>query len=74
MTYDPLSSEGYAATGGLCCPACGATALAHGRCDATDPDTVTRRGACQACGASWTAVYELTGYEGLVRPREETRC
>jgi DNA-directed RNA polymerase subunit RPC12/RpoP len=61
----PLSPEGYAATGGTACPACGGRDLAHGRFDWTHADTVTRRWACEHCAARWTAVYELTGYEGL---------
>ena len=59
---EPLSPEGYAATGWRCCPYCGSI-------------DVTRRGlrlvgtsvlapmACLTCDAQWRAVYELTGYE-----------
>lgn len=67
----PLSPEGYASTGGYLCPACGGRDLAQGRYDQTDPDTVTRRWGCEQCGASWAAVYELVGYEGLTQPQEE---
>ena len=68
---DRLSPEGYAATGGTACPSCGGTDLARGRYDSAHADTVTRRWACENCGASWVAVYELTGYEGLRRPRKD---
>jgi hypothetical protein len=71
---DPLSPEGYAATGGGSCPACGGTDLARGRYDSAHADTVTRRWGCENCGASWVAVYELSGYEGLTRPRKESNA
>lgn len=68
---DLMSPEGYAATGGLSCPACGGADLAHGRTDAEQPGWVSRRWGCSTCGATWRAVYELTGYEGLTTPPEE---
>lgn len=66
-----MSPEAYRYADGSICPACEGTDLAHGRYDATHPDTVTRRWGCETCRATWTAVYELTGYEGLQRPQEE---
>ena len=72
---EPASPEWYVAASGQQCPACGGTDLAYGRYDNDNDnaDTVTRRWACENCGASWVAVYELTGYEGLTTPgREET--
>jgi transposase-like protein len=62
---DPLSPDAYAAAAGKHCPACEGTDLARGRMDSAREGTVTRRWACENCGATWTAVYTLTWYEGL---------
>ena len=62
---DPLSPEGYAATGGFSCPVCGCTDLASRAFSNEYWDTVRRSVACPHCGATWTALYELAGYEGL---------
>ena len=67
-----MSPDNYRYAGGSLCPACQGTDLAHGRYDAEHPDTVTRRWACMSCGATWAAVYALTGYEGLRQPQEDT--
>lgn len=67
----PLPSAAYAWRAGTVCPACQSMELARGRFDSTHPDTVTRRLGCETCGASWAAVYELRGYEGLRRPQED---
>lgn len=65
-----LSPEGYAATGGHVCPACAGRDLASGRIAIPGGvQYLTRQAACENCGATWTAVYELTGYEGLVAPK-----
>lgn len=68
---EPLSPEGYAATGGAYCPACGGTDLASRAYASESFATVTRAVACPHCGATWAAVYELTGYEGLRTPTQE---
>ena len=68
---EPLSPEGYAATGGMRCPCCGGTDLASRRFCSEYFDAVTRAVACPHCGATWTAVYALTGYEGLRVPTDE---
>lgn len=68
---DPLTPAQYVFHAGTTCPACRGRTLAQGRYDQADPDTVTRRWGCEACGASWAAVYELTGYEGLTQPTED---
>ena len=66
-----MSPDAYRYAGGSLCPACEGTDLAHGRFDSAHPDTVTRRWDCVRCGATWAAVYELSGYEGLTRQGEE---
>jgi hypothetical protein len=68
-----LSPEDYAAASGTCCPACGGTDLEWRDYDQADPASVTRAWRCENCGATWRAVYELTGYKGLCQPRKETR-
>jgi hypothetical protein len=65
----PLSPDAYAAQRGTACPACGGTDLARGRYDSAHPGTVTRCWACENCGATWTAVYTLTWYDGLCVPQ-----
>lgn len=62
---EPLSPEGYAATGGNACPACAGTDIANGNDITFWRQVVTRRLVCENCGATWLAVYELTGYEEL---------
>ena len=66
---EPQHQGAYIYAGGRQCAVCLGTDLAHGRYDSEHPDTVTRRWGCSTCGASWVAVYELAGYEGL-RTRE----
>ena len=68
---EPLSPEGYAATGGMLCPACGGTTLVLGGFTRFGMIAVTQPRRCAHCGATWRAVYELTGYEGLQRPQED---
>lgn len=69
---DQLTPEGYAQTAGTRCPACLGTALARGRVDSgAYAGNVTRRWSCSTCGATWSAVYELTGYEGLTQPTQD---
>ena len=69
-----MSPDEYAATGGRVCPTgCEGTDLARRDYDQADANTVTRNWCCSTCGATWTAVYALTGYEGLCVPREETQ-
>ena len=70
MPEPPLSPEGYAATAGTSCPACGGTALAWGMFFPKTTATVQQEIECRRCRASWTAVYTLTGYEGLTWPTE----
>ena len=70
---EPLSAEGYAATGGMCCPACGATTLFPGGFTRRGMIAVTQPGVCLHCPATWTAVYELVGYEAL-HARQQTPC
>jgi transcriptional regulator NrdR family protein len=67
---DPLTPDAYAATSGTACPACAGTDLARGRMDSERADTVTRRWACENCGATWTAVYTLTWYDELHVPED----
>lgn len=67
----PISPEGYTATGGSICPACGSTALYPSSLKRHSISTVTQVAACGHCWATWTAVYELTGYEGLTTPTRE---
>jgi hypothetical protein len=67
----PLTPDAYAAKGGHACPACGGRDLASGRIDIPGGvQYLTRLAECENCGATWTAVYELTGYEGLSVPTE----
>ena len=69
---DPLTPEAYTYAGGSRCPACGSTDLERRLVDQHEADTMTRAWYCETCSATWTAVYELTGYEGLCAPRKET--
>ena len=62
---EPLSSEGYAATGGMCCPLCGGTTVFAGGFIREGIVAVTQPCRCPHCGATWTAVYELAGYKRL---------
>lgn len=63
-----LSPEGYAATGGVVCPVCGATEVEMEMdFSASDFRTVIQAADCLACHAAWEAVYELTGYQALER-------
>lgn len=64
--------EDYAASGGQCCPVCQGTDLERRHYDQSDPSSVTRTWRCEGCGATWTAVYTLTGYVWLCRRREDT--
>jgi hypothetical protein len=68
----PMSPEGYAAAGGNSCPVCASDRLSGDRYQAKAVQTITQSVACHACGATWTAVYELTGYEQLDAPQEDT--
>lgn len=61
----PLSPEGYAARHGRICPACGGTDLARHAYEQAGPQALLRAWECENCGASWCAVYTLTGYERL---------
>lgn len=66
----PLSPEDYAAAGGRSCPSCEGTDIARGGCMPRGPQMVTRSLNCENCGATWIAVYTLSGYEGPVRAGE----
>ena len=65
---DQLTPEGYAQAGGERCPACLGKDLVRRHYDQSGPGRVTRTWRCSKCAATWTAVYELTGYEGLTTP------
>jgi hypothetical protein len=67
---DPLTPDAYADESGLLCPACKGSDLARGRLDSVTADTVTRRWACENCGATWLAVYTLTWYDELHVPED----
>ena len=73
---EPLSPEAYAATGGHVCPVCASRDLASGTIAIPGGvQYLTRQAACEHCGSTWTAVYELTGYEALrPAPEEDTPC
>lgn len=66
-----LSPEGYAATGGTACPACGTPRTVSGllRREGT---CVTEPRACLVCQERWNAIFELVGYEADT-PTEEDR-
>jgi hypothetical protein len=64
-----LTQDAYVDESGLLCPACKGSDLARGRLDSVTADTVTRCWGCENCGATWTAVYTLTWYDGLCVPQ-----
>jgi hypothetical protein len=64
---EPMSPEGYAAAGGVCCPSCGGAVQCCGPLHVSGAAILVPQ-ACLACLARWRAVYELAGYE----PAEET--
>jgi formate dehydrogenase maturation protein FdhE len=65
-----LSHADYAATRGRICPACAGTDIANGDDITVGRSRITRRLCCENCGATWDAVYTLSGYEGLTTPEE----
>ena len=59
-----LSQKEYAAKGGLVCPHCGSKDLVGHQVD-LDVNGVFQEVTCQACGAMWTDVYKLTGFDNF---------
>ena len=59
-----LTEEEYVEQGGLACPSCGSTEGPH---DGGLPEYYTggmnQDEKCYECGATWTSVYKLEGYE-----------
>lgn len=49
----------YIESGGGCCPYCDSEDITA--VDQIDPEALTRRATCGACGQSWTDVYALVG-------------
>ena len=79
MTTTPqlMTPEAYVQQYGGCCPACRSGQIAGDRFD-SEAAQVWQRLRCLACGASWTDVYRLQGYEDLELPdgltqEEQTR-
>ena len=66
MTTTPqlMTPEAYVKHYGGCCPACRSGQIAGDRFD-SEAAQVWQRLRCLACGASWTDVYRLQGYEDL---------
>ena len=69
---EPLSPERYVAASGRRCPACLGMDLERRHVDQAAPGSMTRSWRCETCGATWTAIYKLTGYDGLCQRTEET--
>jgi hypothetical protein len=67
-----MSPEGYAATGGAVCPACGSTDLSRGPLRKEEAIAVTQTCACLTCQSTWFSVFELMGYEAC--QGEESLC
>ena len=61
-----VSSEEYANHAHTTCPilTCRSGQIEGGSVD-VDGNVCTQEVACKECGASWTDVYKLIGYEGL---------
>jgi hypothetical protein len=72
-----MTPEAYVKHYGGCCPACRSGQMEGDRFD-YEAAQVWQRLRCLACGASWTDVYRLQGYEDLELPdglpqEEQTR-
>jgi hypothetical protein len=67
---EPLTPTDYAATLGRICPACAGTDIANEDDITIGRSRITRRLGCENCGATWDAVYTLSGYERLTTPEE----
>lgn len=59
-----FTSEAYAKLGGTRCPVCQGADL-DGQSLTVDAGQCTQAIVCNGCGAIWTDVYTLTGYEDL---------
>jgi hypothetical protein len=68
---EPLTPADYAATRGRICPACAGTDIANGDDITVGRQIITRRLCCENCGATWDAIYTLSGYEQLATPEED---
>lgn len=67
---EPLSPEGYAATGGHVCPVCGGRDL-YRHAPQFQHASMLQRVQCENCAATWKAVYDISGYEQLQPPTKE---
>lgn len=59
-----MSGVQYAAKGGCVCPVCGADDIS-GESVEIDAGYAYQEVGCDNCGASWTDVYKLVGYDHL---------
>ena len=65
-----LTSEQYAKTGGVDCPACGESGGVDSYSNVKiDGGVAWQDCECSNCGASWTDQYKLVGYDGLVEQK-----
>lgn len=62
----PLSDRQYLTRSGLACPSCHRNGVTGEIPEVRDgPDQLYRPCHCQACGATWTETFRMTGYEQL---------
>ncbi len=59
-----MNERQYLERGGICCPACGSTAVAGGHIVA-EYTSAWAEVECENCGSTWRDVYTMTGYEEL---------
>ena len=59
-----LTQKEYVAKGGVACPACGSGKV-HGGDRNFESIHLAQNCECLTCGAEWTAIYTLTGYDNL---------
>ena len=65
-TMKAMTSRQYVADGGSSCPACKSKDITGGGYGA-DGTMVWTNITCLACGAMWTDVYRLIGYDSLTK-------
>lgn len=69
-----LTQEQYVQKGGLICPICQANDSTEGSSIEIDCNVAYQDCNCLECGANWTDVYILSGYDNLEQPAKEQSC
>jgi hypothetical protein len=64
-----LSPKEYAERQGAVCPVCGSKNIVAGNGE-TRSDIRTENIDCNGCGASWTDIFTLSGYDNLEEVHE----